>query len=68
MALVIPKWEYKAVLHVDDEALNKLGKEGWELVCAGGKGGNYLFFKRPIENTDTGDSNKKKSFKYEEFI
>lgn len=63
----IPKWEYKAVLHVDDESLNKLGREGWELVCAGGKGGNYLFFKRPVEVVETKEP-QKKSFKYEEFI
>lgn len=67
MAVAVPKWEYKAVLHVDDTELNKLGKEGWELVCCGGKGGNYLFFKRPIEGAET-ETKKKTSFKYEEFI
>jgi hypothetical protein len=66
MAVSIPKWEYKAVLHVDDESLNKLGREGWELVACGGKGGNYLFFKRPIEVQES--KTEKKSFKYEEFI
>jgi hypothetical protein len=66
MAVHIPKWEYKAVLHVDDESLNKLGREGWELVCAGGSGGNYLYFKRPVEVAEV--KSEKKSFKYEEFI
>lgn len=52
------KWEYyafefKANRIIDVAELNKLGNEGWELVC---KGGNeqvglpkYLLFKRPIE-------------------
>ena len=66
MANAIPRWEYLQVLNVDDEGMNKLGREGWELVCSGGKGGNYLFFKRPIEVTEV--KNEKKSFKYEEFI
>jgi len=66
MAIQIPRWEYKSVLHVDDDTLNKLGREGWELVAVGGKGGNSLFFKRPLEVTEV--KTEKKSFKYEEFI
>ena len=64
--ITIPRWEYMQVLNVDDEGLNKLGREGWEMVCSGGKGGNYLFFKRPIEVQES--RQEKKSFKYEEFI
>jgi hypothetical protein len=62
----IPRWEYMQILNVDDEGLNKLGADGWELVCSGGKGGNSLFFKRPIEVKET--KTEKKTFKYEEFI
>jgi len=64
--LQIPKWQYMQVLNVDDEELNKMGRDGWELVCSGGKGGNYLFFKRPIEVAEV--KQEKKSYKYEEFI
>jgi hypothetical protein len=64
--LTMTRWEYKMILNVDEESLNSLGRDGWELVCAGGKGGNYLFFKRQIEVQET--KQEKKSFKYEEFI
>jgi hypothetical protein len=66
VAMQIPRWEYKQVLNVDDEELNKMGRQGWELVCSGGKGGNYLFFKRPIEVQEV--KQEKKTYKYEEFI
>ena len=41
-------YEYKIELFTNETALNKLGKEGWDLVCPGGKDGNYLVFKRPV--------------------
>ena len=41
-------FEYKIELFTNEAALNKMGVEGWELVCPGGKDGNYLIFKRPV--------------------
>lgn len=41
------QWEYKS-LHqnsTSDDDLNKLGADGWELIC---KGEYYFYFKRPI--------------------
>ncbi len=40
------KWEYKVVLFTDEGTLNKLGDQGWEVVCPAGKEGNYLILKR----------------------
>lgn len=50
------KWEYKKILSspwdldrgsLSDEALAKLGAEGWELVC---ESYLWLLFKRPVES------------------
>jgi hypothetical protein len=30
-----PKWEYKKVWRPFEDELNKLGAEGWEMVCPG---------------------------------
>ena len=46
MAMI--SYEYKIELFTNEASLNKLGREGWDLVCPGGKDGNYLVFKRPI--------------------
>jgi Domain of unknown function (DUF4177) len=47
------RWEYKTVtkLKQDDDALNELGQQGWELVSATHLGGTNVraFFKRPVE-------------------
>lgn len=48
-------FEYRIELFTNADALNKLGEDGWDLVCQGGKEGNYLIFKRQI-----GDSPKSK--------
>ena len=69
-------YEYKIELFTNVEALNKHGAEGWQLVCPGGKEGNYLIFQRPVGgtvkskvpggNVDAGlavKSTKKKSYK-----
>ena len=48
------RWEYKQLVHdleqeglPDEEALNRLGKEGWELAAAlAHEGHAYLIFKR----------------------
>lgn len=66
MAVKYQRWEYKSIIQVDDVEINRLGAEGWELVCAGGKSGSYLFFKRPLEQAEV--KSEKKTFKYEEFI
>jgi hypothetical protein len=48
------KWEYKLVDHVDSPReratgkLNKLGKEGWELIAIDFP---YHYFKRPLAET-----------------
>ena len=45
------KWEYKVVGHTLTEAeLNRLGREGWELVIITGAGTVHctMIFKRPI--------------------
>jgi hypothetical protein len=42
------KWEYKTTERLNEDAMNKLGEEGWELVAAVDTGySSYLFFKRP---------------------
>lgn len=46
--LKLTQWEYKIELFTNEQALNNLGREGWEAVCPGGKDGNYLVFKRPL--------------------
>jgi hypothetical protein len=65
-------FEYRIELFTNAEALNKIGAEGWDLVCPGGKEGNYLIFKREIGETrkkiggDDGmpvKTSKKKSYK-----
>lgn len=38
------KWEYMLVADVDQEELNTIGAEGWELVAVGGA----VVFKRPL--------------------
>ena len=48
-------YEYRIELFTNVDSLNKLGAEGWELVCPGGKEGNYLIFQRLI-----GDLSKSK--------
>lgn len=44
------KWEYKSVQWNEDEELNELGAEGWELVSAvaGAAYVYYALFKRPL--------------------
>lgn len=39
-------WEYRVVKGADEEALNALGDDGWELVGGAGDG-PALVFKRP---------------------
>jgi hypothetical protein len=69
-------FEYRIELFTNVDALNKLGSDGWDLVCPGGKDGNYLIFKRqtagatkakvPGGNVDAGlavNASKKKSYK-----
>ena len=67
-------YEYRIELFTNVDSLNKLGADGWELVCPGGKEGNYLIFQRlmgdaPKSNVPGGDSGmavkaaKKKSYK-----
>lgn len=41
------KWEYKRVEGCDEEDLNKLGAEGWELVATLSVGSCWFIFKRP---------------------
>lgn len=43
-------WEYLHESHLDEPTLNKLGREGWELVNAAlsPMGVWHLWFKRPI--------------------
>lgn len=42
-----PIWEYKSVLSPDEEALNRLGEEGWEVVAdMDGYAGYLVFLKR----------------------
>ncbi len=43
-------YEYKIELFTNEASLNKLGRDGWDLICPGGKDGNYLIFKRPVGN------------------
>ncbi len=38
-------WQYKRTGPLDEEELNRLGQEGWELVAVAADGGCY--FKRP---------------------
>jgi hypothetical protein len=42
------KWEYKLTSMEDEEEMNALGQEGWELVCVSDL---HLMFKRPIIET-----------------
>ena len=45
-----PAWEYKTAtpLYTDENALNALGAQGWELVAVTDVSGNMTyFFKRP---------------------
>jgi hypothetical protein len=45
------EWEYKVVFSKDEEQeMNALGKEGWELIAVAGHYGNSikLYFKRPL--------------------
>ena len=65
-------FEYRIELFTNAEALNKLGAEGWDLVCPGGKEGNYLIFKKQVGTSrkkSGGDdsmsvkASKKKSYK-----
>lgn len=41
----VPKWEYKKVWRPYEDELNKLGAEGWEMVCPGEA--NAVWMKRP---------------------
>jgi hypothetical protein len=45
------KWEYLRKVNLDDEALVKLGNDGWELVCVTSwteyDCHHTFFFKRP---------------------
>ena len=46
------KWEYKKTGVLDEISMNRLGKEGWELVAAIGFSSGAtatMFFKRPIK-------------------
>jgi hypothetical protein len=46
------KWEYKKTGVLDETAMNKLGKAGWELVAAIGYSTGTtasMFFKRQIK-------------------
>jgi hypothetical protein len=49
--ITVQKWEYKVVGHtLAEEELNRLGREGWELVVVAGAGSVNctMFFKRPV--------------------
>ncbi len=48
------KWEYKRIERCTDEALEELGKHGWELVGIDGFSStatSFYIFKRPLEDT-----------------
>jgi len=50
--LEIPGWQYRAISHGDDpkeSELNKLGEEGWELVCVDRRApiSANFYFKKP---------------------
>jgi len=76
MARGLVEYEYKIELFTNEEALNKLGREGWDLVCPGGKDGNYLVFKRAVgtaggvghDGDDDGAAAKAKKKSYKDFL
>jgi hypothetical protein len=45
------KWEYKTTDSLDEQSMNQLGNEGWELVSVTSENDwsqyRYLYFKRP---------------------
>jgi hypothetical protein len=58
------KWEYKVLTRIlgdEEEKLNQLGQQGWELCAVHYDSCRYYYFKRPLTipftNTriDTGD-------------
>lgn len=51
MVIKRQEWEYMTIYHeVDDDELNKNGRQGWELVAVVKEQGAPLkyFFKRPL--------------------
>lgn len=62
------KWEYLDHLYIGPDQLNKLGSEGWEVVCTVGKDGNHVVLKRPVGGVAMGDEGAKKKRGYGDFI
>jgi len=48
--IIMQKWEYKSMQWDNDEQLNELGAEGWELVSSVVSPAYiyYVLFKRPV--------------------
>lgn len=55
MELIRIKWEYKVIANIEEDGMNLLGKEGWELINvmpAITRDGWVCIFKRMVENND----------------
>lgn len=62
------KWEYLDHLYIGPDQLNKLGAEGWDVICTVGKDGNHIILKRPIGAGSVETDPVKKTRGYGDFI